>query len=154
MSAEAAQAPLARATRSGWPVSWLRSGSSAVKIRILIVADDAQVSGSLAAMLDSTGSYETRQVRGAVDALAAATEFPPAILFLDVGLPQMNGFEMAWRIRQRANLRHTRLIALTADNDHATREQARAAGFERFLATPVTEDELHKVLRRRTGIRD
>lgn len=139
-----------RSTRSGWPASWLRTDTQ----RVLILDADPQASGLLATMLELAGNYEARQVHCAADALAVATEFPPAILFLDVEFPALGAYEVARLMHQRAELRTTRFIALTDRRDHAAREDARAAGFERFLAKPVTEHELYKVLRRRTGIRD
>ena len=91
-------------------------------------------------------------VHSAADAVAAAVEFPPAIVFLDIELPDMSGYEVATILHQHAQLRATRLIALTDNIEHPGREDARAAGFERYLVKPVTAIELQKVLRRRLSI--
>jgi CheY-like chemotaxis protein len=124
----------------------------AARPRILIVDDDVPLAQSLAAMIDGAGAYETRIVHCAVDAVAVTAEFPPAIVFLDIELPDMSGYEAAQLLNQRAHLQATRLIALTDSNEHPAREDARAAGFERYLVKPVTEIELRKVLRRKISM--
>lgn len=120
--------------------------------RVLIVDDDVDLAQALSRMLESVGRYETRMVHSAADALAAAVEFPPAIAFLDIELPDMSGYEVAKLLHMHAQLRATRLIALTDNVEHPGREDARAAGFERYLVKPVTAIELQKVLRRRLSI--
>ncbi len=120
--------------------------------RILIVDDDVALAQSLERMIGAAGAYETRMVHCAADAVAAAVEFPPAIIFLDIELPDMSGYEVAKLLHQHAHLQATRLIALTDSIEHPAREDARAAGFERYLVKPVTAVELQKVLRRRLSI--
>jgi CheY-like chemotaxis protein len=120
--------------------------------RILIVDDDVALAKSLAAMLEVAGAFETRTVHCAADAVAAAIEHVPTIVFLDIELPDMSGYDVAKLLRQHAHLRTTRLIALTDSIEHPGREDARAAGFERYLVKPVTLAELQKVLRRSVSI--
>ena len=120
--------------------------------RVLIVDDDVELAQSLSRMLESVGHYETRMVHSAADAVAAAVKFPPAIVFLDIELPDMSGYEVAKLLHQHAHLQATRLIALTESIEHPAREDARAAGFERYLVKPVTAIELQKVLRRRLSL--
>jgi CheY-like chemotaxis protein len=123
-----------------------------VPTRVLIVDDDVELACSLSRMLESMGRYETRMVHSAADAVAVAVEFPPTIAFLDIELPDMSGYEVAKILHQHAHLQATRLIALTDNVEHPAREDARAAGFERYLVKPVTAIELQKVLRRRLSI--
>ena len=120
--------------------------------RILIVDDDVTLANTLAAMLESAGAYETRIVHCAADAVAAAVEHAPDIVFLDIELPDMSGYDVAKLLHQHAHLQATRLIALTDSIEHPAREDARAAGFERYLVKPVTAVELQKVLRRSVSI--
>jgi CheY-like chemotaxis protein len=120
--------------------------------RILIVDDDVGLAMSLAAMLEAAGAFEIRRVHCAADAVAAAVAHPPAIVFLDIELPDMSGYEVAKLLNQHAHLQATRLIALTDSVEHPARENARAAGFERYLVKPVTVIELQKVLRRRISL--
>ena len=122
------------------------------RANVLIVDDDIELAKALAVMLDNEGGYESRLVHCASDAVAAAAGFAPAIVFLDIELPDMSGYEVAQILRRHAQLQATRLIALTDNIEHPGREDARAAGFERYLVKPVTLIELHKVLRRRISI--
>lgn len=122
------------------------------RANILIVDDDVELANGLATMLDTEGRYETRVVHCASDAVAATAGFLPSIVFLDIELPDMSGYEVAQILRRHAQLQATRLIALTDSIEHPGRENARAAGFERYLVKPVTVIELHKVLRRRISI--
>ena len=130
--------------------TWL--GIARARPRILIVDDDVALARSLRDMLAAAGDYDTRMVFCAADAMAAAADSPPAIVFLDIELPDMSGYDVARLLHHQALLRSTRLIALTETNEHPAREDARAAGFERYLVKPVTQVELQKVLRRKTGI--
>jgi CheY-like chemotaxis protein len=116
--------------------------------RVLIVDDDVELARSLAIMLEAAGARETRTVHCAADAVAAAVEHAPDIVFLDIELPDMSGYDVAKLLHQHAHLQATRLIALTDNIEHPGRENARAAGFERYLVKPVTAIELQKVLRR------
>jgi len=129
---------------------WLRSATD--QPSILIVDDDPHVAQSLRTMIADAGDYQIRMVNCAADAVAAAADSPPAIVFLDIELPDMTGYEVAHLLHQQARLRATRLIALTESVEHPAREDARAAGFERYLVKPIAQAELLKVLRRRTGI--
>jgi CheY-like chemotaxis protein len=122
--------------------------------RILIVDDDVEVAKSLAQMIEAAAPGEIRLVHRAAEALAAAEEFAPDIVFLDIELPDGGGYEVAKALHRHANLQSTRLIALTESIEHPGREHARAAGLERYLVKPVTAAELQKVLRRRISIGD
>jgi CheY-like chemotaxis protein len=125
---------------------------SAARPRVLIVDDDVSVAKTLSDMLEAAGAGEIRTVHCAADAVSAAAEFLPAIVFLDIELPDKSGYEVAQLLHKHAQLQETRLIALTDSNEHPAREHARASGFERYLVKPVTAAELQKVLRRRIGV--
>lgn len=114
--------------------------------RILIVDDDAPLVQMLMRTLESLGHRETRVARSASDALRAAVEFLPTIIFLDIELPDMGGYELAKNLHQHPRLQKVRLIALTDQGNHAAREPARAAGFERYIVKPVTEAAVREVL--------
>jgi CheY-like chemotaxis protein len=111
-------------------------------LRILIVEDDLESASSLAQMLEASGYRETRVVRSGEEALAVAVEFRPALVLLELDLPDMSGYEVAQQLHQRAQLQDLRLIALTGSRKHTGRERARAAGFERYLLKPVGAAEL------------
>jgi CheY-like chemotaxis protein len=114
--------------------------------RVLIVDDDAFSVQTLVRVLQQCGHRETRVARSAADALHAAVEFRPGIIFLDIELPDMGGYELATLLHQHPQLQQTRLIALTDKGSHPAREHARASGFERYIVKPVTEAAVREVL--------
>ena len=116
--------------------------------RILIVDHDRRVSASLAFMLTARGYDEVKAVRSAARALVLAESFRPAIVFLDIEMPEAASLDLAVQLRRRANQHSIRLIALTTTVEHGPREEARDAGFERYFVKPLTQVELDKVLRR------
>jgi CheY-like chemotaxis protein len=119
-----------------------------VATRILIVDNDRGVGTALTFMLAARGYDEVRAVRSARRALALAELYRPALVFLDLELPEEGALEVASRLRTSSRLHALRLIALTNDSEHETRETARVAGFERYLVKPLTQSELDKVLHR------
>lgn len=111
-------------------------------VRILIVDDDIKSSSSLEFMLRASGYPETRVAYSGHAALAIATDFHPSIVLLELALLDMSGYEVARMLRGRAQSRDLRLIALTSSREHAGRELARVAGFERYLLKPVAAPDL------------
>jgi CheY-like chemotaxis protein len=120
------------ASRGGQPAL------STAPVRILIVDDDIKSSDSLERMLHASGYSETRVAYSGHAALAIAAEFQPAVVLLELNLLDMSGYEVARLLRGRAQSHDLRLIALTWSREHAGRELARVAGFERYLLKPVT----------------
>ena len=120
---------------------------SQLRTRILIVVDDRLAGKHLAQLLAAKGYEGVRVVRRAASALFLAQQFSPGIVFLDVALPD-DAYELASNLRQQAGRRTMRLIALTPSIEHSTREQARDAGFERWLVTPVAPNELDDLMRK------
>jgi len=114
--------------------------------RILIVDGDVGSAQSLARMLRESGHDETRVAQSATTALQAAVEFAPDIIFLDIDLPDMSGYDLARLLHQHPQLQQMRLIALTDIGEHPGREHARTSGFERYLVKPVTLAALQEVL--------
>lgn len=119
-----------------------------VATRILIVDHDRGVGTALTFMLAARGYDDVRAVRSVRRAVAVAEQFRPALVFLDLELPEQGALEVASRLRTGARLHALRLIALTSDAGHESREAARAAGFERYLVKPLSQAELDKVLHR------
>ena len=115
--------------------------------RILIVDDNSDAAEALAALLEILG-HEATIVHDGPAAIAAATYQPPDLVLLDLGLPGMDGVEVARRMRQMPELRSTRLVACTGygsgnDNDAASIYDA---GFEQRLVKPVTVADLQRIL--------
>lgn len=115
-------------------------------VPILIVDDDRRVGMALSFMLTARGFTEVRAVRSAARAIAVAQTFLPRMVFLDLELPGADSLAIAHQLRREARQRQLRLIALTSDAKHPRRDEARKAGFERFLTKPVTNEELDAIL--------
>jgi signal transduction histidine kinase/ActR/RegA family two-component response regulator len=113
--------------------------------RILVVDDNADAAEMLAAALTVKG-YQTRVAHDSPAALLVAETFRPEIAFLDLGLPVMDGYELAMRLRDIPDLREMRLIAVTGYGQASDRRKTRQAGFHHHLTKPVDLDLVDKVL--------
>ena len=113
----------------------------------MLIVDDAQSTLSLELLLHELGYCMTRVAVSGATALEIAQKFSPSIVLLALELPDMSAYDVAWRIREHNELRRVRLIALTGDYEHTYRDLARRAGFERFLAKPVSGPVLRSLLR-------
>jgi CheY-like chemotaxis protein len=113
--------------------------------RFLVVDDNADSTASLAMLLSIEG-HETRTARDGIEALATAEQFLPEVVLLDIGLPRLNGYETAKRIRQSAWGRDVVLIALTGWGQEEDRRKSKEAGFDGHMVKPVDFDALMKLL--------
>jgi PAS domain S-box-containing protein len=114
--------------------------------RILVVDDNHDAADTLALLLESDGA----EVRVAYDgraALAAAEAFLPSSVLLDIGMPGMDGWEVARRLRQDERFGGLRIIALTGWGQDSDRRQTRNRGFSHHLTKPVSLEDLHQLLR-------
>ena len=110
--------------------------------RILLVDDNADAATSLAELLSQVG-FQVRAVHDAVAALEVAPLFKPDFCLLDIGLPIMDGYELAARLRMSRLIDdQTRIIAVTGYGQDADRQRARAAGFDAHIVKPVDMDAL------------
>jgi signal transduction histidine kinase/ActR/RegA family two-component response regulator len=123
---------------------------AAVERRVLVVDDNHDAADSLAAVLEFEG-HEVRTAYGAREALRASRSFRPEVVFLDIGMPEMNGLDVARRLRQQDESRHAHLIAMTGWGQEADRRRAKAAGFDDHLVKPVTPEAVAEVLARGGG---
>lgn len=123
-----------------------RTGLRRDRTRILIVDNDMSSADALELMLHASGYSETRVAYSGEAALAIAGDFRPGVVLLDLSLLDMTGYHLAESLRDRAQSRRVRLIALTSSPEHAGREQARAVGFECYLVKPIASVELSNVM--------
>lgn len=114
---------------------------------VLIAVEDRLVGRQLARMLTKKGYEDVRAVSSAARALVADHDYAPGIIFVDLHLSD-DAYDLARALNRQAGQDPVRLIALTPAIDHSTRERARRAGFERWLVTPVLQDELDDLLPR------
>ena len=115
--------------------------------RVLIVDDNEDGAATLAMLLREDG-HEVRIAGDGPTALAAAAEFRPDFLFLDIGLPRMDGYEIARRIRQNERLKNVFLAALTGYGQDEDRRKSAEAGFDAHLVKPAEPEVLREVLTR------
>ena len=113
--------------------------------RVLVVDDNVDAAEILAKGLTLLG-HEVRVSFEGTDALAMAAVFRPDVAILDLGLPGLDGFEVARRLRTLDGCESTRLIALTGYGQPEHKHQSSAAGFERHLVKPVELQELATVI--------
>ncbi len=122
-------------------------GSAAIQpLRILVVDDNRDVADSTA-MLLRQGGHEVHVVYDGAEAIRSAREQPPAVVLLDVGMPGLNGYEVARRMRALPELAGTWLVALTGWGLEQDRRRCEAAGFDHHLVKPVVAGELEQLLR-------
>ena len=115
-------------------------------MRILVVDDNVDAADSTALLLSLEG-YETHSVHSARAALDAAASIKPDVVLLDIGLPEMDGYDVARRLRALADGVPTVIIALTGYGQPADRDRASRAGFDEFLVKPVEPAVLNGVLK-------
>jgi signal transduction histidine kinase/DNA-binding response OmpR family regulator len=115
------------------------------QLRILVVDDNVDGARSLA-MLLRLGGNEVRVAHDGPSALEAAAEFRPSAVLLDIGLPGMNGYEVARRMRGMPQLKRTVLIAQTGWGQDSDRRRSQEAGFNAHLVKPVDLGELQSLL--------
>jgi len=113
--------------------------------RVLIADDNVDAADSLAAVLELDG-HVTRAVYSAQEALEQAVAFTPDIILLDIGLPEMDGYEVARRIRATQRLDQVKLVALTGYGQVEDLRRAQEAGFDDHLVKPVDFETLSRCL--------
>ncbi|WP_176442582.1 ATP-binding protein [Noviherbaspirillum humi] len=105
-------------------------------LRILVVDDNIDAAETLALFLRSQG-HAVRTAYRAEQALALAASEPPEVCILDIGLPEVDGYQLARRLRECGQTCGATLIALTGYGQESDMQQSRAAGFDRHLVKPV-----------------
>jgi len=113
--------------------------------RILVVDDNRDAADTLGLLLEADGA-EVRVVYDGRSALAMAESFMPSSVLLDIGMPVMDGYEVARRLRQDERFANMRIVALTGWGQDADRRQTRNRGFTQHLTKPVSLEELHRIL--------
>ena len=134
--------PAAEATAAVEPSFARAVAQTTTAKRILIVDDNEDAATLLAEMLQAHG-HEMRTAFDGPSALRIADEFHPEIAVLDIGLPVMDGYELAQRLRSTSNVR---LIALSGYGQESDRARAREAGFQAHLAKPVPFETLMRLV--------
>jgi CheY-like chemotaxis protein len=113
--------------------------------RVLVVDDHRDAARILALLIESLG-HEVRTANEGVQALELVRGFHPDVIFLDIGLPQADGYEIAKRVRAMPEGRNARLVALTGWGHGQARERSREAGFDQHLVKPAAAKDLRVLL--------
>jgi CheY-like chemotaxis protein len=119
--------------------------SATPQLRILVVDDNQDAADSMVILLRTWG-YEVIKARDGAEALALVSRHRPQVVLLDIGLPGMNGYEVAQQIRAREQTRDIVLVALTGYGQAEDRRQSEAAGFSLHLVKPVQPEALRHAL--------
>jgi CheY-like chemotaxis protein len=116
-----------------------------LRARILIADDNRDAARGLALMLAMEG-HEVRTAYDGVEALQIAEDFLPEVVLLDIGMPRLDGYETARRLRQRPGGESIFLVAQTGWGQEDDKQRAKQAGFDRHLVKPLDPDALNQVL--------
>lgn len=120
--------------------------------RILLADDNVDFVNSIGALLSAMG-HSVVITHNGPDALTAASRFCPDFAFLDIGLPQMSGYDLARGIRRLACGTMTLLIAVTGWGQEKDRQLAFEAGFDHHMVKPVRFDQIEEILSNRSFIK-
>ena len=115
------------------------------QLRLLVADDNVDAADMLDAMLALQG-HVTRVAHNGRDALAIARDFAPHVAFLDIGMPDMNGYQTAAALKKVAGLETIMLVALTGWGDERDRARAKQAGFDHHLTKPADLATIERLL--------
>jgi CheY-like chemotaxis protein len=117
----------------------------ATPLKVLVVDDNVDTVLGFSMLLKGSG-HDVRTAHDGLSAVEKAIEYRPDVVLLDIGLPGLNGYEVAKRLRQNPNLKNTVLIALTGYGQDTDRQASQQAGFDHHLVKPARFDQLKKIL--------
>jgi CheY-like chemotaxis protein len=112
---------------------------------VLVVDDNHDSAESLEILLQLSG-HHVRIAHDGLEAVTAAASFLPDVVVLDIGLPKLNGYEAARRIRALPSGTHLKLVALTGWGQDSDRQRSAASGFDFHLVKPVDHEVLLKLI--------
>jgi CheY-like chemotaxis protein len=123
-----------------------RGGAAAIKrLRILLADDNVDAADMLASLLRASG-HETDTVHDGLHAVDRIRATRPDMAILDIGMPGMNGHEVAGAVRDTPGLQDVVLVALTGWGGELDRERSSAAGFDAHLTKPAGMDEINRLI--------
>jgi CheY-like chemotaxis protein len=121
------------------------AAAAASPVSVLIADDNADARDSLAALLEIAG-HKVHAAPDGEQALALAAQHRPDVAILDIGMPLLNGYDVAARIRASEWGRRMRLIALTGWGQAADQERARQVGFDHHVTKPLDVERLQGLI--------
>ena len=121
------------------------TGESAPKRRLLVVDDNRDAAESMSMLLEMWG-HEVAFAFDGPSALQTAEQWRPEAVFLDIGLPGMDGYEVAERLRELPQAKDAVLVAITGYGQDDDRLRSRRAGIDHHLVKPVAPDALRSLI--------
>ena len=115
------------------------------RLRILIVDDSIDTVLSFSMLLTNSGN-DVKTAHDGLIALQTALDYLPDVILLDIGLPGLNGYEVARQIRQQPKLKNIVLVALTGYGQESDRQASMKAGFDHHLIKPARMEQVRKIL--------
>ena len=113
---------------------------------LILIVDDNEDMTETAALLFSAWNHETRVAHTGSEALLVASDFQPEVILLDIGLPVIDGYEVARRLRQDPRFKNTLMIAVSGYGSETDQQLSREAGFDEHLIKPVDLERLNRDL--------
>ena len=138
--------PVARIAESAPAEPASLAATSLPPLRILVV-DDNRDSADMLGTLLTFGGHKTSTANDGLSAIEAAEKFQPDVILMDIGLPGLNGYEAARRVRERLADKKPILVALTGWGQDADRRRSEEAGFDAHLVKPVDHQVLVRLLK-------
>jgi PAS domain S-box-containing protein len=114
-------------------------------LRLLVVDDNVDAAQALGLLLKAAG-HDVRMAYDGLSAVMAALDFRPNLVLLDIGLPGIDGYEVAKRLRQQPMLQNVMLVAMTGYGQESDRQRSHEVGFDHHLVKPANFDKLQHIL--------
>jgi CheY-like chemotaxis protein len=114
-------------------------------LRVLIVEDEADLAQLLVESVTANG-HQVAVAHDAASALAISEDFQPTVILLDIGLPGVDGYAVAERVRSLPGMSNVRIVAVTGLEKPTAKRRSRVAGFDRHLVKPVNLEDLERIL--------
>ncbi len=137
--------PVAAGVPTPKPAS--RAAGPARRMRVLVVDDNVDAAQTLQLLLEAAG-HKVRVAHTALEALETAQETTPELCLLDIGLPDISGYDLARGLRSMAGTANATLVAVTGYGRREDRDQADAAGFDHYFVKPVDAEALMALIAR------
>lgn len=113
--------------------------------RVLIIDDNTDAAELLVSILVVLG-HDARMANDGATGIEVAKNFKPEVIFLDIGMPNMNGYEAATELRKLTELQKTCIVALSGWNDASTKKRAFASGFDLHMTKPAPIQDIEEIL--------
>ncbi len=124
---------------------WLDADAARLEQVVLVVDDNVDAAQSLGELLEASG-YDVRTAHTGPTAVAAASDYNADVVLLDIGLPELDGYEVAKLIRQQPTHKNTVLVAMTGYGQESDRQKSQKAGFDHHLVKPADFAKVLEIL--------